>query len=409
MKKRNNQEKKLKQQKTNKYKKVKKFSHILENEGYSKINCISETKIRIDNDGNKTKKNIIKKKENFQISNQKRKNNLKIIIFFILMFINVQILSDYKLDIIEFNFSNITIKIKGIGFKNVFNTHINYYPDIIYINGNLQNTVNGSYYFNKTETFVKLVWINNLNDSSYLFLGCSDIVEINLAYLDTTQITNMDRMFSYCSNITSINLDNFDTSKVTNMNALFNECSSLTSINLTNFNTSKVEIMEDMFHGCILITSLDFSRFNTSSLRRMKRMFILCTSLTSLDLSNFDTSQVTDMNAMFYGCSSLTSLNLSNFNTSKLVEMNDFLRNCTNLEYINLENFEETSLYSRGFKDLFLYVPENLVICINENKTSEKIFPQVKNKTCFTIDCSNNWKLNQKFLNQENDKCINVI
>ena len=137
-------------------------------------------------------------------------------------------------------------------------------------------------------------------------------------------------------------------------------------------------------------------------------MFLNCTSLTSLDLSNFETSQVDTMYATFYGCTSLTSLNLSNFNTSKLKEMGYFLASCTNLEYINLENFEETNFgRRRGFNDLFLYVPENLVICINENKTNETIFPQVTNKTCITIDCSNNWKLNQKFLNQENDKCIN--
>ena len=407
MQKRNIQGKVLKLQKINKSKKGNiKLRYIFKNERKSKNNDISEAKISIENDDEKSKENIINKKENFQIRTQlKLKNYLKIILFLKIMFLNIQILSNYKLHIIEFNFSNITLKIKGIGLKNIFSTNFNYYPDIIYINGNQQNIVNESYYFNQTESFVKLVWNNNLNDSSYLFSRCSDIVEINLAYFDTTQVADIGGMFYSCSSLTSITFDNFDTSKVTDMNALFYECSSLTSINLSNFNTSNAKRMQNMFHGCILIKSLDFSNFNTTSLTDMKRMFFNCTSLTSLDLSNFETSQVNTMSATFYGCKSLSSLNLSNFNTSKLKEMGYFLASCTNLEYINLENFEETNL--RNFDNIFNDVPENLVICINENKTNERIFPQIKNKSCFTIDCSNNWKLNQKFLTQENDKCIN--
>ena len=394
MQKRNIQGKVLKLQKINKSKKGNiKLRYIFKNERKSKNNDISEAKISIENDDEKSKENIINKKENFQIRTQlKLKNYLKIILFLKIMFLNIQILSNYKLHIIEFNFSNITLKIKGIGLKNIFSTNFNYYPDIIYINGNQQNIVNESYYFNQTESFVKLVWNNNLNDSSYLFSRCSDIVEINLAYFDTTQVADIGGMFYSCSSLTSITFDNFDTSKVTDMNALFYECSSLTSINLSNFNTSNAKRMQDMFHGCILIKSLDFSNFNTTSLQDMKRMFFNCTSLTLLDLSNFETSQVNTMFATFYGCKSLSSLNLSNFNTSKLEEMGYFLASCTNLEYINLENFEETNLRSYGFGNIFNDVPENLVICINENKTNEKLFPQIKNKTCITIDCSNNWK-----------------
>ena len=104
------------------------------------------------------------------------------------------------------------------------------------------------------------------------------------------------------------------------------------------------------------------------------------------------------MYGMFYGCSSLTSLNLSNFNTSKVINMNYMFGGCTNLEYINLLNFDETNLDSLSsyYSNMFDNVPDNVVICINKDKTINKIFPQIESKTCKNIDCTNNWKSVQK-------------
>ena len=43
---------------------------------------------------------------------------------------------------------------------------------------------------------------------------------------------------------------------------------------------------------------------------------------------------------------------------------------------------------------MFDFVPGNIVVCMNEN--SKKILPQIKSKTCYITDCSNNWKMKQK-------------
>ena len=71
---------------------------------------------------------------------------------------------------------------------------------------------------------------------------------------------------------------------------------------------------------------------------------------------------------------------------------------CINLEYINLKNFNEIRLRNdkNEYKDIFNKVPENVVICINESLTKNKIFSQIKKKLCYNIDCSDTWKLNQK-------------
>ena len=50
-------------------------------------------------------------------------------------------------------------------------------------------------------------------------------------------------------------------------------------------------------------------------------------------------------------------------------------------------------------------VPENFVICIIESDENNKILSQIKNKKCYVIDCTNNWKSNQKKI-INNNQCI---
>ena len=73
---------------------------------------------------------------------------------------------------------------------------------------------------------------------------------------------------------------------------------------------------------------------------------------------------------------------------------------CTNLEYINLQNFDESQLVE--YDEMFEYVPNNIVICININ--CEKIRSKLKDQSCYNIDCTNNWKLGQNKL--KNGICI---
>ena len=286
--------------------------------------------------------------------------NSILIIKLIILLNFIQILSNNKLNLIECNFSKITLKVKGIGTKIIFGNDAtkkfptDYFPSEIYINGDIQETVNYSYYFPEEENDVQLIWNDTINNTDNMFRQCSDIIEIDLS--------------------------NFDSSLVTTMISMFKSCTSLTSINLTNFDTSQVTNINHMFDGC--------------------------NSLTSLDLSFFNTSKVTFMNDMFLGCESLTSLNLSNFITEKTTRMSNMFKGCSNLEYINLKDFTEIVLNENYYQNMFDGVPENVVICIDESLTLNKIFPQINNKTCYIIDCSDNWKANQKKIINGTGQCI---
>jgi len=105
---------------------------------------------------------------------------------------------------------------------------------------------------------------------------------------------------------------------------------------------------------------------------------------------------------MFYNCSSLTSIDLSNFDTSKVEIMEYMFYACTKLEYINLKYFTENE--SLTVKDFFYDVPDNIVICLNENNT--KILTELKKINCYVIDCSDNWQINQKKKVNKSGICI---
>ena len=112
------------------------------------------------------------------------------------------------------------------------------------------------------------------------------------------------------------------------------------------------------------------------------------------------------MSYMFYGCSSLTSINLSNFNTSQVKSINNMFDGCVNLEYINLKNFLELKLSDNisEYSNMFNNIKDNIVICINEENNRFKIFPQIKNKTHYILDCSYDWKSIQRNKIDDRDK-----
>ena len=146
------------------------------------------------------------------------------------------------------------------------------------------------------------------------FKDCNNLKEIvNLKYLNTSEVTQMNSMFKGCNILTELDLSNFNTEKVTDMNNMFESCQNLTSLDLSSFNTTEVKDMSNMFEHCKNLRSLDLSSFNTAKVESMKNMFDECKSLVSLDLSHFNTWRVTNMNYMFAYCSKLETIYSDHF------------------------------------------------------------------------------------------------
>ena len=214
------------------------------------------SKIKLDNNPIKFKKLKIKidKRLSKKFGSRKiRKNKIyskkyniikNCILFNLFKYINLFfiILNEDNFD--NFKYSNITLKVKGPGYNDIFSSHVDFkvhlYPDIIYINEELQETVNSTYNLIKNVNVVKLIWNHTVNSTNNLFRKCIDITEIDMTNFDSSEVTDMFAMFHTCSSLTSINLYNFNTSKVVTMGYMFEKCSSLTSIDVSSFDTSKV-------------------------------------------------------------------------------------------------------------------------------------------------------------------------
>ena len=210
--------------------------------------------------------NEIKKEENIKYKNiNNLRFNVLIIIIIIISNLFLQVLPANKSYLIASNLNKIKLKIKGTGHKYILcpDFENEYYPNMIYINGNLSKIVTYSYFFDQIENYVELIWDYKIDHCKYIFHKCSDITEIDLNEFDSSDIINMDYMFTDCISLTKINFTNFVTFNAIEMYDMFRNCSSLTSLDLSNFDTSKVKSMVALFKDCSSLTSLVLSNFDT--------------------------------------------------------------------------------------------------------------------------------------------------
>lgn len=71
--------------------------------------------------------------------------------------------------------------------------------------------------------------------TSHWFYYCQALTQVDISYLDTSQVTDMSYMFDYCQALTQLDVSHFDTSKVNNMDFMFAHCSNLNAaINIMN-------------------------------------------------------------------------------------------------------------------------------------------------------------------------------
>ena len=193
------------------------------------------------------------------------------------------------------------------------------------------------------EYIIKINFHKKMEDCSYMFSGCENIISIDLSSFDSSNVTNMKYMFGNCYNLEEIKLDNLNTENVINMSYMFKKCP-LKKIEFPNtFNTKSVKDMSFMFLFCNDLEEINFpSSFITNIVIYIQGMFGRCYKLKSLDLRNFDTSKVENMLSLFSDCCNLEeiSINPSTFITKNVKDMGHMFNNCNKLQNINLSKFE---------------------------------------------------------------------
>ena len=120
----------------------------------------------------------------------------------------------------------------------------------------------------------------------------------------------------------------------------------IVSVDFADWNVSNVTNFYAMFDECRKIENIDVSKWNTSSAKNMSWMFTR-NNLKSLDVRNFNTSKVTNMHAMFTGSQSLTRLDVSNFDTSNVLDFGSVFSNWGNVcEELNISGLNLTKCTS---------------------------------------------------------------
>ena len=229
----------------------------------NKLYCFNRDKIKLRNmNKSKEEKEFILKIINiiFKILSFIKERNIfenNIVLFYLIINLIISALSieNYLPQYIS-KYSYITLKIKGTGNQYIFENEdhgvqCSYemapLPDIIYINGIIQENIVNDYYLNESENNVKLIWENNIDKTTCMFINCIDITEVDLTNFDSSEVTNIHAMFFGCTSLISVNMPNFNVYNDILNTRMFYECRSLEYINIVNFEINDISNYDEMF------------------------------------------------------------------------------------------------------------------------------------------------------------------
>ena len=71
-----------------------------------------------------------------------------------------------------------------------------------------------------------------------------------------------------------------------------------------------------------------------------------------------------------------------------------------------MKNLDEEKVIKLDERNIFSDLPENIVICINENFIENEKYFVTKNKNCSVFDCSGDWKSKRKKIISKTNECI---
>ena len=194
---------------------------------------------------------------------------------------------------------------------------------------------------------IEIEFQEQIKDCSYMFYGCTNIIDIDLSNFDFQSTIKMNDMFNYCINLVNIRFPQLSIENVINTSYMFNYCKKLMKIDLSNMNTENVISMAGMFQHCESLKVLDLSNFDIKNNTQLSCMFNDCYELKEIIFSGkFNTKNVAFMPWMFYGCENLLSLDLTMFNFDEKIirDMSQMFNGCDKLEEIKI-NEENKNIF----------------------------------------------------------------
>lgn len=162
--------------------------------------------------------------------------------------------------------------------------------------------------------FMKSLDTSNVTDMGFMFAN-SYVDDLDLSVLNTSKVTNMDRMFSAMNTASGeLDVSSLDVSHMRDLSQMFSNCGCSKIILGSNFNISKAENLYGMLRQCKKITSIDissFSKFGTYSRVEFGYLFYMCDLLETI-VGELDLHNATSVSSMLDYCPKLTSVTLKN-------------------------------------------------------------------------------------------------
>ena len=304
------------------------------------------------------------------------------------------------------NYNIIILKVKVPGKSKIINPNYSFKPSSYFLGMSLIPIAfeDSEIELTKSVNQITLKFEGDVTSCKYMFQGCSNIIEIDLTYFESSNVQDIDYMFDGCTSLNNIKFGKFQTSKLVNMNYVFQNCISLQYLDLPSFDTSLVTHFHYLFFGCKSLKYMDLSHFDTSSLRCIHNMFNGCTSITSINLSGFNTSKATLMYYVFTNCKNLISLDLSSFEFNSNPGTYNMFDGCEKLEFVNFKIASISEISNHNY--MIRNTAKNIVFCVDETKTI--ILNQLmesNNCSTRTYDCLN-WRKYQKKIVPDLDICV---
>ena len=207
-------------------------------------------------------------------------------------------------------------------------------------------------------------------DSSRLFAGDTSLLSLDISGLDFSRSEDISSLAEGDEALVSFTCGNLAPGSAipgvsVSAAAMLKNCKSLPEINLSFMDASNLTSMASMFLGCSAASKIKFGEsFNTSRVIDMSNMFAGDRTVKEFSFGPaFDTSAVTDMSGMFAGTA--CALDLKDFNTTSVLSMANMFRDRMGSEDIDLRSFNTANVEDMSY--MFAVKYGNPVISFSEN------------------------------------------
>lgn len=197
-----------------------------------------------------------------------------------------------------------------------------------------------------------------------MFSECTNIEELDLTGLDTSNISTLYKAFNGMSNLRKITLSGLDFSRVTSVREMFNTTSNIEEIDFSNTDMSSITTFAYYtpdgryvfapYMGMTKLKKINMKNFNTASLTTAERMFMIQVGsynnqnhIEEIDVTNWNTSNVTSFYETFAYCgvnNDITITGLDTLDTSKSTNFSGMFLTTKNInDLTGVENWDMSS------------------------------------------------------------------